>query len=178
MFNNTSKVLPYSGQTVGVILPHSEKILNAQDLDKKITKVKGHIEHLTAQQPHRNTHGGKAFRAKRISLQNQIALASDRLHLLQSAKATINQRIQLEKELTAVSLLVHGQAPESYSYGPSSTVMFGGSIRKISVIKTHYATPERNLPETGPAAHSKLILLPMNQPTHLETELDPDWLYC
>src|SRR5690348_10191987 len=92
IYNNTSKVLPYSsGQMTGVILPRSDKVLTAEDLDQRIATAKGHIEHLTAQLPHRQTHGGPGFRSKVTSLRDQIDQTSKRLNLLQTAKAAIPQ---------------------------------------------------------------------------------------
>lgn len=79
MFNNRSQILTYSS---GFVLPHSEKVFSFQEIDKKIEKARKHVEHLTAKLPQRSTHGGKAFRAKKISLQDQISVASDRLALL------------------------------------------------------------------------------------------------
>lgn len=87
MFNNTSSVLPFfSEQKLGVILPLSEKVLSSDDIDKKIEKVKLHIEHLFAQLP---DHGGKRSRIVHRSIRDQISLSSDKIELLQKAKAAI-----------------------------------------------------------------------------------------
>jgi hypothetical protein len=147
MSNNTSKVLPYSsGQMTGVILSHSEKVLSAQDLDKKIEKAKGQIEHLTAQLPHRNTHGGKGFRAKKISLQDQISLISDRLTMLQMAKAAIPKvqavaprRERTPLETTAAVASVASRIFESDFYMDNLLLSCLEEENKyFSVIDAHY----------------------------------------
>lgn len=152
MYNDTTRVLPYSsGQMVGVILPHSEKILSSQDLDRKIAKEKGHIERLSSQL--HQAHGGKALRSRRISLQNQIFLASDRLTLLQVAKTAVPevQVVAPTQESIAppvlstmarvsslVSRLLGLPAPTGFTVGSSSTVEFGGGVRTFTVINTRY----------------------------------------
>jgi hypothetical protein len=99
MYNNTSKILPSWFQDClhlpqalcGVVLPHSDKLLSAQDIDKKIENTKKHIFHLTQQLPNRATHGGKRFRARVISLQDQISLSTQKFELLQMAKTTLTK---------------------------------------------------------------------------------------
>lgn len=95
MYNNTSKILPFYSQNspniCGVILPHSDKILGSQDIDKKIESVKKHIAFMTQKLSHRNTHGGKRFRAREISSQDQISISRIKLELLQMAKTTITK---------------------------------------------------------------------------------------
>ncbi|MGD2169620.1 MAG: hypothetical protein PVI40_05225 [Chlamydiota bacterium] len=135
MYNNTSRVLPYSsGQITGVILPRSEKILTYQDVDFRIEKVKKQIQHLTAQLPQRKTHGGKAFRAKKISLQQQISLASDRLNLLQTAKATIPkaQSTTLTKESSMIKMATSTAFAVSSAFG--FTASPSGPLRKSSLL--------------------------------------------
>ncbi len=94
IFNNTSKILPYTQPDSlmnGVILPHSDKVLSSSDIDKKVEKTKSHISYLSGGLAHRNTHGGKSFRAKNISIKDQISSASKRLELLESAKTIITK---------------------------------------------------------------------------------------
>jgi hypothetical protein len=89
-FNNTAKVLPFSrGLMVGVILPHSEKILSEKEIDAKIQTAKGEIDYLTNSLASRTTHGGARYRARQISIKSQIGLANERLELLTSAKKVI-----------------------------------------------------------------------------------------
>lgn len=91
LFNNTSRILRYTdvNSNNGVVLPHSHHVLFESDIDSRIKKTKGHIDHLFNAQSHRNAPGGKRVRARKISLQNQIQYASERLSLLVSAKAII-----------------------------------------------------------------------------------------
>lgn len=100
-YNNTSQILPCilrSTFTSGVILPHSNKFLTFQDIDERIKKTRDHINHLTQSVSHRqHTHGGKGYRARRVTVQNQIVLASKKLELLQSAS-------QIGKNLLLVDL--------------------------------------------------------------------------
>ncbi len=84
MYNNISKIRLYS--MTEVILPYSEKPLNPENIDEKITTLSNHIAHLNSQLSQRKTHGGKGFRAKKSSLQNQISLATNRLNLLLKAQ--------------------------------------------------------------------------------------------
>lgn len=93
MLNTTSKVIPYFSPNcagvagvAGVVLPHSAKLRSSQEIDAKIEKTKRHLEYLTAQLPLRTTHGGKNFRAKKISLRDQISLASEELFQLRKAE--------------------------------------------------------------------------------------------
>jgi|GEM_PF-5677453 hypothetical protein len=105
MLNNTSKILPYTmpdSLMNGVILPRSDKVLFACDINKKIEKVRSQIGHLNQSLSHRNTHGGKAFRARNISIKDQISSASERMELLQSAKTPI---IELNKQSKLIPLL-------------------------------------------------------------------------
>ena len=87
---NTSKVSLFFAE--GVILPHSGKVLTLQDIDKKISKMKGHIAHLDGQLSERQTHGGKGFRTRQISLLDQRAIASSRLDLLQQAESILKPK--------------------------------------------------------------------------------------
>lgn len=58
-------------------------------LEAKIEKKKHHIDHLKGALGHRKTHGGKRYRARQISLKEQIKLASQELELLNQAKRII-----------------------------------------------------------------------------------------
>jgi hypothetical protein len=73
----------------GVILPHSDRVLFLSDVNSQIQRAKSQIDHLTYAQSHRNTHGGKRFRAKQISLRDQVDSCSKRLTLLTSAQDVI-----------------------------------------------------------------------------------------
>jgi len=114
MFNNTSKILPYSsGQTIGVILPHSDKILSAQNIDQKIKRATRHIDHLTAQLSHRNTHGGTRFRGRQISLKDQISVTSEWLSMLKTAK-TMQLELEAAAALEDLLLLRQPQNPNPF----------------------------------------------------------------
>lgn len=100
MLNNTSKILSYiqpDSLINGVLLPHSDKVLSLSDIDKKVEKTKSHISHLSGSFAHRNTYGGKSFRAKNMSIKDQISSASKRLELLESAKTIITKLDQQSK---------------------------------------------------------------------------------
>ncbi len=89
MFNSTSGILPYASpdySVTGFILPHSDKVLTSEDIDRKIKRTEERIVKLTQGMPHRNTHGGKSFRAEKRAAQDQVSLASQRLKLLNRAK--------------------------------------------------------------------------------------------
>ena len=86
MSNTTSRIVS-SGN--GVILPQTDKVLYLSDIEKKIEKTNNQLVHLEQKKGHRNTHGGKTFRARAISIEDQKAVASQRLQLLQSAKDTL-----------------------------------------------------------------------------------------
>lgn len=87
VFNNSSSpVASCQNQTNFVLLPHSDKLLSRQDIDKKITKIEGHISKLSAAQAHRRTHGSKGFRSRQISLQAQIDTSNERMAMLKLAK--------------------------------------------------------------------------------------------
>lgn len=73
----------------GVILPHSNRWLNAADINIKIKQTKNHIAHLVQAQTHRQTHGGKRFRARQIALRTRSNIYVKRLELLSAAKAAI-----------------------------------------------------------------------------------------
>lgn len=78
-----------SAEVVALLLAHGAKRnskLEISKLDQKIANTLGHIEHLKGQLAHRKTHGGKAFRAKKISIENQISEANERLKHLQKQK--------------------------------------------------------------------------------------------
>jgi hypothetical protein len=86
MFNNTTHVkLHSSEQMVRAILPRSETLLSGAEITKKIIKTENHISYLMSHMPSRNTHGGKRFRARKISIENQITLAQQRLETLTQA---------------------------------------------------------------------------------------------
>lgn len=117
-------------------LTQSKKLLSSQDTDKKIERTERHIKHLVAQFPQRNTHGGKGFRAKRISILNQISLASNRLTSLRLAKVSASK--VTDSDFTEKSLfhyLLHlNDAPERefeeqqrYPHFGMSNKFFGGS---------------------------------------------------
>lgn len=93
MYNHTNRVSRFSSiEMSGVVLPHTNKVLSESEIDRKIQKAQNHIAHLNNGLSQRKTHGGKGFRAKRISLQDQISEATARLNLLQTAKIAIPNR--------------------------------------------------------------------------------------
>ncbi|ADI38901.1 putative uncharacterized protein [Waddlia chondrophila 2032/99] len=108
-FNNSSNsILHFEGtaQKVGAILPQSSKISFESDLDKKIEKARKHIDYLSTSLPHRNTHGGKRYRARRASINQQIHLAKERLETLSRAKESIrNSASQPVHQETSFSYL-------------------------------------------------------------------------
>lgn len=67
-------------------MPYSDKVLTETQLEEKIEKLRSHIEHLTNQIAQRNTHGGKRFRHRKISLQDQRITSTKELDLLVKAK--------------------------------------------------------------------------------------------
>lgn len=154
MLNNTSKILPYTqpdSLMSGVILPHSDKVLSSSDIDKKIEKTKSHISHLNGSLAHRNTHGGKRFRAKNISIKDLISSASKRLVLLESAKTVITKLDQQSKSVRFLNANSHRvntlvnqtlglnlPVAKSYREGQSATVFFAGKMRTITVIHATY----------------------------------------
>ena len=88
-FNMSSRIVLHEDRSThqfGVILPHSGKVLSDQDLDARISKTVGHLEYLANAQAHRNTHGGKRFRSRKVSNLSQRQQASERLQTLQKAK--------------------------------------------------------------------------------------------
>lgn len=89
MFNNTTKVLSYqlTASTYGVILPGCQKPLSLSEIDKRIENTINHIDHFkgSVRQRHQ-THGAGKHRIRKVSVGDQMALASKRLELLQSAK--------------------------------------------------------------------------------------------
>lgn len=94
MFNITNRTILYSPQndsTLGAILPHSDKVLSETDIDGRIDTLNQHKQQLSNSLAHRNTHGGKRFRAKRISKENEMALVSKKLELLVSAKNLVSK---------------------------------------------------------------------------------------
>lgn len=148
-FNSSSKILPYTLAETGlhgVILPQSSKVLFESDIDSKIQKTKSHIDHLSNAQAHRNTHGGKRFRAKQISLRDQIDSSTKRLALLTSAKKVIvkldkGEKPTLVQNLTknsvATTNLVNSTpglnlpAAKSYSEGNLLTLLFSEVCEKL-----------------------------------------------
>ncbi len=156
LFNNTSKIVPYTTPDTygnGVVLPHSSKVLFEHDIDKKIEKTKGHISHLSNSQSHRNTHGGKRFRARQISLKDQVQYFSKELTLLTSAKEIIvklNKQSKppltetLAKNSVAISnilqrtLGLNVPPAKSYTAGESVNTFFAGKMRTITVLHANY----------------------------------------
>ena len=102
--NSTSKVLSYTDADTGlhgVILPQSSRVFFESEIDIKIQKANNRIKYLSSAQAYRRTHGGKRFRAKQISLRNQMNSTSDELSMLSTAKAIIvklNKDIKLSAE--------------------------------------------------------------------------------
>lgn len=97
--NSTSKILSYTDSNTGmhgVILPQSSGVLFESDIDAKIQKANNRIKSLSNAQSHRRTHGGKRFRARQISLQDQIKSTSKMLLLLETAKESI---VNLNKDV-------------------------------------------------------------------------------
>lgn len=142
-FNNTSKVLPQTNpQTLeqGVVLPHSSKIISENDIDSRINKTKNHINHLSESQAHRKTHGGKRFRARQISIRNQIEIASKQLTLLNEAKVIIvklnNESHQRKLNLLSTAARITGA--KSVREDESSYTFFAGKMRKITVLHANY----------------------------------------
>lgn len=125
-FNNTSKILPYFApdtSTHGVILPHSSRVLSANDINTKIEKTISHIGHLHNAQSHRNSDGGKGLRQRRASLQEHTETFSQRLALLTSAKkiaTTLNSKATLLMPSNAkIRLLQLDQQIESMTHSPN-----------------------------------------------------------
>ena len=136
MYNNTTRIVPYVTSLItGVILPHSDNVLNAQNLEKKILKARAHINHLTAKTPNKGSHGGKRFRAKRISIQNQISDASQRLNVLQMAKAAI---LKLQPRASMLKTTARIAGASELFVGKSSSVFFAGKQRNITVLHARY----------------------------------------
>lgn len=73
-----------------ISMPGSDKKLNSRDIETRIKKTENEISHLRDMFAHRNTHGGKRFRARKISIENNIDHAQKRLSQLNIA----HQRIQ------------------------------------------------------------------------------------
>jgi len=71
-----------------VVFSNSEKAFSLQELEKKLLKTLRHIEHLADQICHKNTHGGKRFRTRQISLKDQIESSIERFDLLRTARVT------------------------------------------------------------------------------------------
>jgi len=124
--NNTSKILPHSSPLLsGVMLPHSEKVLTASDLDKKIQKLRHHIEHLNGSIAHRKTHGGRHFRDRKISIQNQIDLANQKLNLYEKAKTIIPQE---KKEETLEDDSYSSRVMSAFSAIATGALSFTGRL--------------------------------------------------
>jgi len=64
-------------------------------LNEKIEKAKGHIAHLEGQMAHRHAHGGAAFRAKTISLKEQVNVAFQRLKDLEKKRDLTQQELDV-----------------------------------------------------------------------------------
>ena len=120
-FNNTSRILSHtSANSNGVILPYSSQILFESDIDSKIKKAKNQIDHFSKAQSHKKTHGGKRYRARQISLRDQVNWASKRLNLLTSAKEILSnldkdstKTTQIQKIITSIQLLPNESHSES-----------------------------------------------------------------
>src|SRR5690242_997210 len=131
MFNSTSKILPYTipGTLItGVILPRSDKLLFLAEIDQKIARTESQLGHLNNCLSERNTHGGKAFRSRHISLQDQISSASKRIELLQLAKTLLT--IQ-DKQLKIDQILDLPRA-RSYLEGQQVNTYWAGKMRQLT----------------------------------------------
>jgi hypothetical protein len=96
----------------------TSRIYSLPILEKKIEKTETNIEHLTGALGHRKTHGGKNYRTRQISLNNQINSASKNLTLLNNQA---NQARQLDNISTSKPQLVNEKdhAPEEPSGWPT-----------------------------------------------------------
>lgn len=97
-FNSSSKIT-YTDMN-GIILPHSSRTLFESEINSKIKKAKSHIDRLSNAQSYRNTHSGKRFRARQISLRSQIDSSYKRLTLLLSAKEIIECKSYASRYIT------------------------------------------------------------------------------
>ncbi len=154
MFNNTSKILPHTmpdSLMNGVILPYSDKVLFARDIEKKIERARSQAGHLNQSLPHRKTPGGKAFRARKISIRDQVSSISERMKLLQLAKASITELDKQSKptrllnansrKFTALvneTLGLKLPVAKSYREGKSTTTFFAGKKRTLTVLYANY----------------------------------------
>lgn len=143
LFNDTSKVIHIHSEVgmSGVILPYSSRLLIESDINKKIKKIKNHIDHLFKAQSHRNTHGGKRFRTRQILLRDQIDFSSKRLMLLKSAKEILvkSNKERFLKTLLKVNAVSNcNTIPISYTEGPSVYTSFFGGRRKITLYHPNY----------------------------------------
>ena len=129
--NNSLKIMPYAVAETGahgVILPKSDKVLFESDIDSKIQKIHSHIRHLSNAKAHRKTHGGKGFRGKQISLQDQINSSKNELALLILAKEKIAE-LDRAKQL---ALLIRNLADSALGFNMSiskSYTRFRGMAR-------------------------------------------------
>lgn len=95
LFNNTSTILPCTtldGQTIGIVLPHSNEVLSEQEVDRRIKKVKSRFDHLTQGNAARNIQNTclviNLFLGTR---HDEIASCEKRLEVLTTAKTIITQ---------------------------------------------------------------------------------------
>ncbi len=111
---------------MGAILPHSSTILTESDIEKKILKARKHISNLKINAgSSRNTHGGKAFRAKRISLKSQSSEHSKRLELLRTAQTLLGKK---NESLTARAFGTMGSAFTGRAPFLARNSKLGGSV--------------------------------------------------
>ncbi len=89
-YNNTHKVNAYINHEInGVVLPGCSRVLSYEEVQQSIEKTENHILSLKDRIAERNTHGGKNYRTKTISLKDQISFAEQRLEILLQAKGII-----------------------------------------------------------------------------------------
>lgn len=74
---------------LGVIMPHSGQVLCEFEVNARIEKTRSHLRSLLNIQASRNTHGGKKYRAKQISLGNALDACNETISLLSTAKENI-----------------------------------------------------------------------------------------
>lgn len=121
MFNNSLEILPYTAVNTGkngVILPHSSEVLFEYDIDSIIQKIKSQTDHFSNAQSQGNTHGGKSFHTRQISLQDQVD-SSKRLTLLLAAKeiiVTLNKKSKPTRtqNATRISIAIIEKLNETY----------------------------------------------------------------
>ena len=92
VFNEASKILSGTDEITGLsgaIYPDSCHLLFKSNLEDKIRKTRRQIENLEVPL-NRKTHGGKRYRARKISRLGQVIVLSERLKILKKA-----QKIQM-----------------------------------------------------------------------------------